>query len=161
MKTKIRQDISLQEIRTREKSEKRKIVADRIRAIRLAIEGELEYGQIARICGKSDPSFTGKWIKRFNVDGFEGLETKEGQGCPPILDQEERDILIEWIKDPEAHGYNVWTAPRLTEKIKKEFNKEPSEQCIYDTLARLGFKHRKARPTPSKADQEELESFKK
>jgi len=86
---------------------------------------------------------------------------EEGQGPPEILNKEELDILVTWMKDPESEAHNVWTAPRLIEKIKKEFNKAPSEQCIYDTLARLGFKHRKARPTPSKANQAELEVFKK
>ena len=134
MKTRVRQDISLEEIKKREATEKRRIVADRIRAIRLAFEGEYKYTEISKICGRSDRCFTGKWVKRFNAAGFEGLE---------------------------AHGYNTWTAPRLMKKIKDEFDKEPSEQCVYDTIARLGFKHRKARPTPSKADKKGLEVFKK
>ena len=161
MKTQVRPDISLEEIKQREASEKRKLIADRIRAVRLAAEGEYQYAEIARICGRSSRLFTTKWIKRFNQAGFEGLETQEGQGAPRILEKEEQEILVEWMNDPEAHGYNTWTAPRLMKKIKEEFNKEPSEQCIYDYLSRLGFKHRKARPTPSKADKQELEAFKK
>lgn len=161
MKTQVRTDISLEEIKQREASEKRKLIADRIRAVRLAVEGEYRYDEIAKICGRSSRLFTTKWIKRFNEAGFKGLETQTGQGAPRILNQEEQEILVEWMNDPEAHGYNTWTAPRLMQKIKEEFDKEPCEQCVYDTLARLGFKHRKARPTPSKADKEELEAFKK
>lgn len=161
MKTRVRQDISLEEIKKREATEKRRIVADRIRAIRLAFEGEYKYTEISKICGRSDRCFTGKWVKRFNAAGFEGLETQEGQGCPRILNENEQAILVDWMNDPEAHGYNTWTAPRLMKKIKDEFDKKPSEQCVYDTIARLGFKHRKARPTPSKADKKELEVFKK
>ena len=121
-KTEIRSDISIEEIRVRESKEKRKAISDRIRAIRLALEG---------------------------------------QGRPRILNDKENKLIEEWLKDPNAHGYNVWTAPRLQEKIKEEFHKEPSEQCVYDTLEYLDFKHRKARPTPSKADPKELEDFKK
>ncbi|NQY78714.1 MAG: helix-turn-helix domain containing protein [Candidatus Caenarcaniphilales bacterium] len=159
-KTEIRSDISIEEIRVRESKEKRKAISDRIRVIRLALEG-YEYTAIAEILGKKDYSYTSNWIKRFNEAGFTGLETKKGQGRPRILNDKENKLIEEWLKDPNAHGYNVWTAPRLQEKIKEEFQKEPSEQCVYDTLEYLDFKHRKARPTPSKADPKELEDFKK
>ena len=51
MKTQVRTDISLEEIKQREASEKRKLIADRIRAIKLAVEGEYRYDEIAKICG--------------------------------------------------------------------------------------------------------------
>ena len=35
-----------------------------------------------------------------------------------IVYDKENKLIEEWLKDPNAHGYNVWTAPRLQEKIK-------------------------------------------
>ena len=161
MRTLVREDIGLDEIKKREAEEKRKLIGDRIRAIRLVREGNYRYQEISKILGKKDPNYTLRWIKRFNVEGFEGLETKPGQGQKPLLNDLEKKQLEQWLIEPEKHGINVWTAPRLQEKIKEEFSKHPSEQCIYDTLRQMGFKHRKARPIPSKADLEELEDFKK
>lgn len=157
----VRDDISLVDIRKRESREKRKSVADRIRAVRIAKEGELQYQEIAKLLGKKDRNYACKWIKRFNEEGFEGFETKEGQGRDPELNETEQAQIDEWMKDPGKHGYNVWNAPRLQKKIAEEFGKSLSETPVYGVLKKLGYKHRKARPTPSKANKEDLEAFKK
>lgn len=163
-KAEVRSDISLEVIEDREKSEKRKIVADRIRAVRLAKEGRYEYREIAQMLGKKTPSHATKWIRRFNENGFDGLETQKGQGRNQILDSKERAEVEKWVAngpDPKLDGYNVWTALKLQAKIKREFGKKLSERCVRYTLSSLGFHHRKARGIPSKADPKELESFKK
>jgi transposase len=157
----VRNDISLEEIKRRESKEKRKIIADRMRAIRLAKEDEFDYQEILKMLGKKDPNYIWNWVKRFNEEGFEGLETKKGRGRIPKINSAERAMIDNWMKAPSDDEYNVWTAPRLIDKIKKEFSKDIGETAVYNILDRLGYKHRKARPAPSKANKEELEAFKK
>jgi transposase len=157
----VRNDISLEEIKRRESKEKRKIIADRMRAIRLAKEDEFDYQEILKMLGKRDPNYIWIWVKRFNEEGFEGLETKKGRGRIPKINSAERATIDNWMKAPSDDGYNVWTAPRLIDKIKKEFSKDIGETAVYNILDQLGYKHRKARPAPSKANKEELEAFKK
>ena len=79
-KTEIRSDISIEEIRVRESKEKRKAISDRIRAIRLALEGQ---GR-PRILNDKENKLIEEWLKDPKCSWIQCLDssklTRKNQG---------------------------------------------------------------------------------
>jgi transposase len=106
-------------LQNREKKEKDGQVRQRLQAVRLVWEGEYQTQKIVLIVGLSRNRIP-QWVKRFNQDGFEGLQTQQGQGRKPILTEEQILKVHGWIEagpDPDKDGFPAWNGPRLRERI--------------------------------------------
>lgn len=156
-------DLPLEEVRRLERAEKCAELRRRIQAIRLILEGGRTRKDIAAVLGVK-PIVVSRWVQRFNEGGVEGLRRRPGQGRKRKLDDQQVAIFESWVAngpDPVRDGHNTWSAPRLKAKVLDEFGIEVSEGAIFRLLKALGFRHRKGRKIPGKADPHELAEFKK
>ena len=135
------QTITLQEIRRREREERRADVLKRLMAVRLAAEDQLTRKEIAKVIS-CHPNRLAEWIRRFNEAGFDGLESQPGKGRKPLLSKDQIETLIAWVKDgPRAdrNGFEEWSIPRLCQLIEREFRIHYTPNGVYYLLQRLGL----------------------
>lgn len=99
-------------------------------------------------------------VKRYNAEGVEGLKDgrHENQGAAPLLRIEERERLLEAMKD---EGNGVWKAVKIQHWIEENLGKSLYKQRIYELLDQLGFSLQSPRPAHAKADPKAQEDFKK
>ncbi|NCC33534.1 MAG: hypothetical protein EOM24_16185, partial [Chloroflexia bacterium] len=65
------------------------------------------------------------WLNRFSVDGYDGLESHQAPGAPPIITED----MDEWLKKmvlnftPEDFGYQtpLWTCEILAQLLNATF----------------------------------------
>lgn len=155
--------VTLEEIVEKEKSEKDPLVRIRIQALRLVFLGKHKRYEIAEIVGVRFLAIS-RWVKRFNEEGFEGLRDKPGRGRKFKLNPQQLAQFDSWLQagpDRKIDGVSNWSAPSLRAKILKELGVQVSEGAVYRMLKHLGYKHRKSRKIPAKANSEELAAFKK
>jgi transposase len=63
------------------------------------------------------------WIHRFNAEGLEGLEEKEGRGRKRRYDEEARGEMIALARSRpqvEETGFSSWSLDRLQEVLQRE-----------------------------------------
>ena len=153
----------LADIRARERGEKRASIRQRLMAVRMRAQKSLSVIQIASACG-FHPNRVSVWVRRFNEGGFEALENLPKRAKTPRISKELEAEVMGWVRrgaDPKADGFQLWTAPRIAAALKKRHGIEVSDDTIYLLLWRNGFRHRKARKVPAKADRETLAAFEK
>lgn len=76
--------------------------------------------QIADIFGITDQAVN-NWIKRFEANGLEGLQTKKGQGRPRIFDKEKDAEKVKRIVKKERQRLKLAKA-ELEHEIGKDFS---------------------------------------
>lgn len=155
--------LALEDIRFRERSEKRAHIRQRLMAVRMTVQGSFAVNQIAQACG-FHPNRVAVWVARFNERGFEGLENLPRRAKKPLISKELEKEVTDWVRrgaDPKADGFQAWTAPRIVAALKERHRIKVSDDTIYLLLWRNGFRHRKARKVPAKADCEALAAFEK
>jgi transposase len=83
------------------------------------------YEKASEICGLS--TSTGYvWIRKWNINGYEGLKDKETRtGRPPKLDNEDLEQLKETLK-----GSECWTTKEVMKEIKIQFDVDLSEDQV-------------------------------
>lgn len=83
------------------------------------------------------------WLKRFEADGYDGLDTKKAPGAAPVV-TEEMDC---WLKQtvleatPEVFGYEtpLWTCALLAEVLGERFGVVVGGAAVNAHLHRLGL----------------------
>lgn len=153
---------TLEEIRARERGEKRVAIARRLTMIRLVAEGALTNVQIAGVC-RCHVNRVAVWVRRFNELGFDGLLNEPKKPKPSVLSAKEKETVRGWVRaggDPKKDGFAVWTAPRLAAAVRKRLgNERVTVRIIYRLLYASDFRHRKAGKVPAKADPKELAAW--
>ena len=72
---------------------------ERLQALKLLLETELSYAEVAEIVGK-DPSSIKKWAGMFRKDGLDLLLVRgNGGGRKPKMSVEVQDVLVEQLKE--------------------------------------------------------------
>ena|SRR6476620_8642231 len=76
------------------------------------------------------------WLKRFQNDGIQGLQTKAGRGRKPILDdQEDREKVKAAVK---KHRQKIAVAKvELQEALGKQFSQKTLERYIKNMVAAI------------------------
>lgn len=116
---------------------------------------------------KVHPTQYNKWIKTIATlgvdEGLREIAKKMTINRERKLNEEQqrelRDILEN--KRPYDFGYvgNVFTGKILVDIIKNKFNKEVSDQTVYNLLKHMGYSYQKAHRDYEKADKEEQKKF--
>jgi transposase len=104
------------------------------------------------------------WIRKFNVDGFAGLQDHEGRGRRSRLENKEIEkIGRDLRKTPRDFGYiqNLWDGKILSYHIEKRYGKTMGVRQCQRLFHRLEFRLRKPRPMIAQADAAAQAAFKK
>lgn len=84
------------------------------------------------------------WVHRFEENGVEGLENKQGRGRKSFLSDEDlnkiKNILL--TKTPTEYGIKKekWSGPILLRIIKESFGIEYKPTQAYQLIAKMGLK---------------------
>lgn len=103
-------------------------------------------------------------IKRYNVEGIEGLHDRLRTGRPPKLSEAQRSelrtIVVEG-PDIEAEGLSAYTRDDLVKIVETKWGVAYDPTSVGRILRGLGLSRQKARPSHPKKDAAAAEAFKK
>jgi transposase len=126
------------------KAEREQAEGRRLAAAELFAE-DVPQAQIARRFGVT-PQAVYKWRQRWLVDGVEGLRSTGPPGYPPLLNDQQRNQLVQILNaGPKQSGFDGgWTLARVATVIHRRFGvlyRYPS--AVWTLLRRLGFSPQK------------------
>jgi transposase len=119
-------------------------LVERARIITLAAQG-LNPSQIARELGISRPTVY-TWIRRFNLQGVEGLEDQPRSGRPATYPPEQvAAVLAAAMTDPQTLGlpFGSWTLDRLQAYLNEKKKIPIKRSRIDEILLAEGLRWRK------------------
>lgn len=128
---------------------------ERLLAIKLLLEGELEIAAVAHLVGRHRNSIN-DWIKLFRDGGIEALLKRgEGSGRKGQMTAEAKAELTEMLRAGEFR-----TAGQAEAWLKEKHGIEFGTNSIYYQLGKLGGRLKVARPSHLKKDEEAASAFK-
>lgn len=143
-----------QEVASRFSKEKIIWKKERLQTLKLLLETELSYAEVAEIVGK-DPSSVKKWARMFREGGLESLLIRgNGGGRKPMMPLEVEEKLVEQLKEGQFR-----TAGQIAHWLKKEHQLEYGKGSIYYVLGKLGGRLKVPRPSHLKKDDAKVEIF--
>ncbi len=90
----------------------------------------------------------GRWADAWNLDGLEGLMPSFGGGRPPKLDEDEKQKLVNLLRDGQP-----WKAQEIQHLLQEEFGVSYSPNYLGTFLRKLGLSYAKPRPKcPNRPD---------
>jgi len=118
-------------------------------AIRRWLEGHsiaeiAEFLEVAR-------SSVWRWVQLFLDSGFSGLLVRISSGRPRKLTLTQEKIALRWLKDdPSVHGFDtdLWTAGRLAELIRAEWDVPLNRRYVSRWLAARGYSPQRPQRIP-------------
>ncbi len=119
--------------------------------------------EVAKMLGHS-PRTIQYWVRRFEKDGFAGLEEKERSGRPANLTEEMlEDVGKDLRLSPHEHGYtqNLWDGKLLSHHLKQKYGLDIGTRQCQRIFHRLGLRRRKPGGVIATADPQARETFKK
>lgn len=120
----------------RQKTEERR----RLQGGRLLLKGVRKI-DVARRCGVSPTSVT-RWAEVIARSGLDGLRVQRPRGRQSNLDPKRHQEVIKLLKrGAVANGFatELWTLPRISTLIEREFGYRHSGAQVSRMLARLGW----------------------
>ncbi len=95
-----------------------------------------------------------EWVRRYNAEGLDGLQTRSGQGRDPILSEAERQAVAERLEaGPQEGDVCSLRGVDFQKFLEDQFGKLLSLSAVYGLLHELGYewlvprsKHRKSAP---------------
>jgi len=152
----------LPELDRRIRVEKHAIQRDRLRAVRLALDG-LQEPVIRAMIGRSR-EFVQKWAYAYRDGGLDAIATKPRPGRPTTLprDQEEafkQRVLAGPVPGADGDGVCTLRGKDFVRIPEQEFGVQYSLDGVYDLLDRLGFSCVSPRPVHRKNDPEAMAAW--
>jgi len=113
-------------------------LVQRARVIQLMLDNpQLSAAEAGRRAG-FQTAFSGRyWVKRFNVDGIEGLRDQPRPGRPQVHDQKVRRALIALAQQKPralAYPFEQWTLERLQKAFAERHGTHLSDSTIWEWL---------------------------
>ena len=143
------------EVSKRHRTEQTGWKKERLLAIKLLLEGELDIEAVAHLVGRHRNSIN-DWIKLFRNGGIEALLTRgEGSGRKGKMTAEASAELAEKLKVGEFR-----TAGQAEAWLKEKHGIEFGTNSIYYQLGKLGGRLKVARPSHLKKDEVAASNFK-
>ncbi len=103
-----------------------------------------------------------RWWAAFNRDGWAGLRAKPITGRPTKLTRTQEKIVVRWLDDaPTAFGFatELWTAARLADLIRQEWDIDLNPRYLPRWLRRQGFTPQKPERVPHERDDEAIAAW--
>lgn len=120
---------------------------ERLQTIKLLLETEKSYDEVAQIVGRH-PSRVRKWADEFRAGGIDQLLTRgNGGGRKSLMPREVQDALTEKLR-----GGTFRTAGQIEQWLKDEHQLEYGKGSIYYMLGKLGGRLKVPRPSHEKKD---------
>jgi transposase len=104
------------------------------------------------------------WVLAFNADGPPGLIDGKAPGNPPLLNDAQRQALLQIVESgplPAVHGVVRWRLIDLMQWVFEEFGIRISKPTLSRELRAMGFRKLSARPRHHAQDPEAMAAFKK
>jgi transposase len=114
--------------------------------------------------GSVTPQIVRDWVVRFNADGPDGLLDGKAPGKRPLLDDGQRQALLEVVESgpiPAIHGVVRWRLIDLVQWLHEEFAVSLDETTVGRELKKLGYVKLTARPRHHAQNELAMEAFKK
>lgn len=149
----------LKELDRRIAGERLAVQRDRLRAVRLALDG-LETQRIAAMLGRGR-TFVQTWAYAYRDGGIEAIGAKPQPGRPPKLPLEQQQQFIERFKHGPGEDQAVCTLRgKDAQRILQEYyGVNYSLRGVYELLHRHQLSCLKPRPRHRKNDPEAMASF--
>ena len=143
------------EVALRFKKEKEMWKKERLQAIRLLLETDQSYQEIAEIVGRH-PSRIKEWAKQFRLGGIKQLLTRgNGGGRKSLLPPEAAKELTEKLR---AGSFR--TAGQVSHWLEEEYDLKYKGGSIYYVLGKLGGRLKVPRPSHVKKSEQKAQAFK-
>lgn len=114
------------ELETLQKKSNNHTLRKRCHTILLKADGRTSF-DVGNIVGMTNVSVN-SWVKRYKIEGINGLYTKPGRGCKPKIDREVDSSLI--IESAKKHRQRLETA-------KAEWESQSGKSVSRDTFRRF------------------------
>lgn len=152
-------DDDLAELDRRVRAAKQAIQRDRLRAVRLALDG-LEEPTIRGMLGRSR-DFVQKWCYAYRDGGLEAIRSKPRKGRPTKLPRDQEDAFRQrMLAGPtQADGVCTLRGKDAVRTLRDEFGVAYSLDGVYDLLERLGFSSLSPRPRHRKHDPQAMKAW--
>lgn len=134
----------------------------RLHGILLVCSG-LSCMEVAKLFGHS-PRTIQYWVRRFEKDGFAGLQETQRPGRPNTLDEGIRQAINQDLrKSPRELGYNqtLWDGKLLSYHLSKKHTIHLGIRQCQRLFRQLGFRRCKPRPVIAGSDPEVKQAYKK
>jgi transposase len=92
--------------------------------------------------GSVTPQIVRDWVLRFNADGPDGLLDGKAPGKRPLLNEAQRQALVETVERgpiPAIHGVVRWRLIDLVQWLHEEFAVSLDETTVGRELRKLGY----------------------
>lgn len=119
--------------------------------------------EIADLLGQS-PRTVQYWIRRFQSNGFAGLEEGERPGRPSVLAENTLQAIGRDLRqEPRLLGYaqTLWDGKLLSHHLKTVYQIDMGVRQCQRVFHQLGFRRRKPRALIAQADPEAKAAYKK
>ncbi|MFQ5916134.1 MAG: winged helix-turn-helix domain-containing protein [Nitrospinota bacterium] len=103
------------------------------------------------------------WVKRAKEGGVESLRHRKPPGAPRRLTPEQRARLPELLaQGPESFGFRgeIWTQPRVTEVIRRQFNVSYHPSQVGRILKDCGWSRQKPVRRATQRDESAIQRWK-
>ena len=103
-----------------------------------------------------------RWVKRFKIEGLEGLKDKPGRGMKPFLPPEDKAAFRQAVLELQTNRTGGRVRGRdILELMKTKYGIDPTLSTVYNTLKRVDLVWITGRSIHPKADHVAQEAFKK
>ena len=161
-KTEIRTDLfTPQELRARARGGLAPLTVKRMLAIANALDG-MSFTSSARAVGLERQAL-GDAVKRYNVEGLDGLKDRprSGRRCR-LTDTQQAELAAVIVQgpDPETDGISAYTLDDLCALAAARFEVSYCTDGMSQLIKRLGFSRQKSRPHHPDKDEAAQAAFK-
>lgn len=129
---------------------------NRLKAIRLALQGRKRYEIVDQLA--VDSTRVTIWIQKYNRGGTEALQLSKG-GRPKGNPKWSVSLFKSLSREIDKGGY--WSIPRMQKWLKENHDLDIPEQTVWYRMDKLNYSYKSARPHPVLGDKGRQETFKK
>ena len=159
---KIREDVSVEELRRLARKEPSRRTAMRLLAIANALDG-MSRAKAAQVVGMERQALRDA-VVRYNAEGIAGLYDRPKPGRACYLSEGQQAALKALVlrgPDPEKDGISRYTIADICRLAEERFGVRYAEPPMGRLLKRLGLSRQKPRPVHPKTDPAVQARFKK
>jgi transposase len=129
-------------------------------AVERVLEGNTQQ-EVAEFLGVAKSSLS-SWMKAYRRDGWAALSAKPHPGKPRKLTPQQDQKVLSWFRrSPTEFGFGneLWTAKRVTQLIRQEFQVEFNSRYISHWLAERRITPQKPRRQPRERNEQTIEEW--